>query len=138
MKQREYIPKFEWPPALAGMVTPLLILIFLTGCAGRNPMTIYRPNARTQLEERAYNALKVSDRLITEAEDSNEKGTLPEFMRPIVDGLIAIHELALTASEKYVAVIGAEGEEEQAQALVDLLVDLDALITKMFQRGAGP
>jgi len=115
-----------------------LLLLIACSCAGRNPMTIYRPNARTPLEERSYNALKVSDRLITEAEKSNAAGTLPEFMRPIINALIAIHELALTAAENYVAVIGAEDEEEKAAALLNLMTDLDAQITKMFQRGGGP
>lgn len=118
---------------------PILILILMSiGCAGRNPMTIYRPNARTPLEESSYNALKVADRMITEAEKSNAAGTLPEFMRPIVNGLIDAYELALTSAEGYVAVIGTADETEKAQALVDLMVDLDAQITKMFERGDGP
>ncbi len=118
---------------------PILILILMSiGCAGRNPMTIYRPNARTPLEERSYNALKVADRMITEAEKSNAAGTLPEFMRPIVNGLIDAYELALTSAEGYVAVIGTTDETEKAQALVDLMVDLDAQITKMFERGGEP
>lgn len=128
-------PKFEWPPAIAGMVTPFLILILLSGCAGRNPLTIYRPNARTALEEKAYNALKVSERLITEAEESNAAGTLPEFMRPIINGLIDVHELALTAFEVYALVIGADGELEEGEALGVLLDDLDRVITRFFQRG---
>jgi len=116
----------------------LLTFLVLTGCAGRNPMTIYRPNARTPLEEKSYNALKVADRMITEAEDSNAKGTLPEFMRPIVNILIDVYELTLTAATGYVAVIGTTGEAEKAAELVDLMLDLDAQITKMFQRGGGP
>ncbi len=118
---------------------PLLILLtILTGCAGRNPMTIYRPNARTPLEERSYNALKVADRMITEAEASNAAGTLPEFMRPIVNILIDVYELTLTAAEGYVAVIGTADENLKGQELLDLMLDLDAQITKMFQRGGGP
>ena len=132
----------RWTPATSGFVAFLGTMILVNtlvviGCQ-KNPLTIYRPNARTPLEERSYNALKVSDRLITEAEASNAAGTLPEFMRPIVNGLIDIHELALTASEKYVAVIGAETEEERAAELLDLLVDLDSSISKMFQRGGSP
>jgi len=118
---------------------PLLILLtILTGCAGRNPMTIYRPNARTPLEERSYNALKVADRMIQEAERSNAAGTLPEFMRPIVNGLIDAYELTLTAATGYVAVIGTADENLRGQELVALMVDLDAMITKMFERGGGP
>lgn len=101
-------------------------------------MTIYRPNARTPLEERAYNALKVSDRLITEAEKSNEAGTLPEFMRPIVNGLVDIHELTLTSFEKYSLVIGQGGELMTGEELSDLLLELDRTITRFFQRGSTP
>ena len=137
MKRQVYcVPSFVWTPAIAGMITPLLILVLLTGCAGRNPLTIYRPNARTPLEEKAYNALKVSERLITEAENSNTAGTLPEFMRPIVNGLISAHELALTAFEVYALVIGAEGELDKGQELDTLLTDLDRTITSFFQRGS--
>lgn len=116
----------------------LLTLLILAGCAGRNPMTIYRPNARTPLEERSYNALKVADRMITEAEKSNAAGTLPEFMRSIVNGLIDAYELALTSADGYAAVIGTTNEAEKAAELLDLMLDLDAQITKMFNRGGGP
>lgn len=119
--------------------TPLLILtLMLIGCAGKNPMTIYRPNARTPLEQRSYNVLLVSERLITTAEASNAAGTLPEFMRPIVDGLIVVHNLGREAALNYVAVIGAATEGEKALLLIDLLDDIDAAITKMFQRGGTP
>lgn len=113
-----------------------LTLMILGGCAGRNPLTIYRPNARTPLEEKAYNALKVSERLITEAEKSNEAGTLPEFMRPIVNGLIDAHELALTAFENYALVIGTGEESMTGEELGNLLVSLDRMITSFFQRGS--
>ena len=115
-----------------------LMIIALSGCAGRNPMTIYRPNARTPLEERSYNALKVADRMITESEKSNAAGTLPEFMRPIHDALVDAYELALTAATGYAAVIGTDDEAEKASELVALMVDLDTQITKMFERGDGP
>ncbi len=135
-RQAHCVPPFEWIPAIAGMITPFLILVLLMGCAGRNPLTIYRPNARTPLEEKAYNALKVSDRLITEAEKSNEAGTLPEFMRPIVNGLIDAHELALKSFEKYAPLIGMDGEQMTGQELEDLLLDLDRTITSFFTRGS--
>ncbi len=116
--------------------TPFLILaILFVGCQ-KNPLTIYRPNARTTLEQRSYNVLLVSERMITTAEASNAAGTLPEFMRPIVDALIVAHNLARTAAANYVAVIGAESELEKAAALVALLEDVDSEITKMFQRGS--
>lgn len=116
----------------------LLFVVLLAGCAGRNPLTIYRPNARTPLEERSYNLLLVSEKMITTAEASNAAGTLPEFMRPIVDGLIAAHNLGREAAAKYVAVIGAADEGEKGLLLIDLLNDVDEMITKMFQRGGNP
>ncbi len=115
-----------------------LMVMVLGGCAGRNPLTIYRPNARTPLEEKAYNALKVSDRLITEAERSNAAGTLPEFMRPIVNGLIDAHELALTSFENYALVIGTGEESMTGEELANLLLDLDRLITGFFQQRGTP
>ena len=116
--------------------TPLLILLFvLAGCAGRNPLTIYRPNARTPLEQRAYNTLLVSERMISTAEASNAAGTLPEFMRPIVDGLIDFHNLAATSAAVYVALIDSGDDQAAAQELLDALGDLDAQISKMFARG---
>ncbi len=129
-------PRLYIVPPIFGAMPVILILILLMGCAGRNPLTIYRPNARTPLEEKAYNALKVSERLITEAENSNEAGTLPEFMRPIINGLIDAHELALTAFEKYALVIGMDGEGMTGEELSDLLLDLDKTITSFFQRGS--
>jgi len=118
--------------------TPLLICLFiLAGCAGRNPLTIYRPNARTPLEERAYNTLLVSERMITTAEASNAAGTLPEFMRPVVNGLIDFHNIAKGAADVYLALIDSGDDEEAAVALVAALGDLDVQITKMFERG-GP
>jgi len=129
-------PRLYIVPPIFGAMPVILILILLMGCAGRNPLTIYRPNARTPLEEKAYNALKVSERLISEAEKSNEAGTLPEFMRPIINGLIDAHELALTAFEKYALVIGMDGEGMTGEELSDLLLDLDKTITSFFQRGS--
>jgi len=119
-------------------LTPFLMLALLAGCTGRNPMTIERPNARTALEERAFNTLLVSERIITTAEASNAAGTLPDFMRPLINGLIDAHNAGKAAADSYVAVIGADTADEQALALVNLMNDLDGAITKMFQRGGTP
>lgn len=137
-QRREYIPPFEWPPAIAGMLAPFVLLALLAGCAGQNPLTIERPNARSELEQRSYNVLLVSERIITTAEASNAAGTLPEFMRPLIDGLIDVHNLGKKGAADYTAVIGAATEGEMALALIDLLNDVDAAITKMFQRGGTP
>lgn len=138
-QRREYIPPFEWPPVLAGMfLTPFLLLVLLSGCVNQNPITIERPNARTELEQRSYNVLLVSERIITTAEASNAAGTLPEFMRPLINGLIDAHNLGKRAADAYLLVIGDGTEGEKALELIDLLDDLDAAITKMFQRGGTP
>jgi hypothetical protein len=113
----------------------LILLFVLAGCAGRNPLTIYRPNARTPLEQRSYNTLLVSERMISTAEASNAAGTLPEFMRPIVDGLIDFHNLAKGFADVYVAAIGSGDDQAAAQELVEALGDLDTQILKMFERG---
>lgn len=135
---REYIPPFEWPPAIVGMLTPFALLALLMGCAGQNPLTIERPNARTELEQRAYNVLLVSERIITTAEASNAAGTLPEFMRPLINGLIDAHNLGKKAVDAYLLVIGDGSEGEKALELITLLDDLDVAISKMFQRGGTP
>lgn len=116
--------------------TLFLMIIILGGCAGRNPLTIYRPNARTPLEQRAYNLLLVSERMITDAEASNSGGTLPEFMRPIVNGLIDAHNLGRAASLIYVAALDAgENPEEAGVELVERMDELDVLVTRMFGGG---
>lgn len=120
------------------MRTSVLLLVLLAGCTGKNPLTIERPNARTQLEERAYNTLLVSERIITTAEDSNAAGTLPDFMRPLINMLIDAHNLGKAAADDYVAVIGSQTEGEKALALIDLINNLDSAITRMFQRGGTP
>lgn len=137
-QRREYIPPFEWPPAIAGMLAPFLLLALIAGCSAQNPLTIERPNARTELEQRAYNVLLVSERIITTAEASNAAGTLPEFMRPLINGLIDAHNAGKKASDAYLLVLGAGTEGEKALILIGFLDDLDEAITKMFQRGGTP
>lgn len=137
---RGTIPRFEWPPFFGAMGFSVVLLIWVLsqGCAGRNPLTIYRPNARTPLEQTAYNTLLVSERIITEAENSNAAGELPEFMRPIIDGLIVAHNAGRDAAALYVAAIGLEGERIEAENLGPLLIDLDKLISRIFGGGGGP
>ncbi len=116
--------------------TLFLMIIIFGGCAARNPLTIDRPNARTDLEERAYNLLLVSERMITDAEASNAAGTLPDFMRPLINGLIDAHNLGRAASLVYVAALDAgSGEEDAAVELVQRMNDLDTVVTGMFGGG---
>lgn len=119
---------------LAGWWMGLNMLV-IPACTAQNPLTIERPNARTQIEEQAFNTLLVSERIITTAEASNAAGTLPDFMKPLINGLIDAHNLGKRAADGYVAVIGSETEGEKALELLDLMGDLDDAISKMFQRG---
>jgi len=114
-----------------------MLVALLPGCAAKNPLTIERANARTQLEERAFNTLLVSETIIQSAEMSNEAGTLPEYMKPIINRLIDIHNETKRAADNYVALLDANTEEEGFEALSDLILGLDRTISSLFA-GGGP
>jgi len=119
------------------LTLPLVFSLFLLGCGTvRNPLTIERANARTALEEKAFNVLLVSETIITSAEKSNEAGTLPEYMKPILNRLIDVHNEAKEAADNYVALLDANTEEEGFAALTALILDLDQLITSLFTGGS--
>ncbi len=109
-----------------------LLLPLLLACAIRDVVSIERPNARTALEEKAYNTLLVSERIITTAEASNAAGTLPAYMKPIINKLIDIHNEAKKAADVYVASLDA-GDEA---ALDSLILSLDSAITSLFTGGS--
>lgn len=109
--------------------------LLLFGCAGRDVINIERPDARTTLEEKAYNILLVSERIITTAEASNTAGTLPEFMKPIINTLIDAHNTAKRAADIYVSSLDAN-EVGEATELEGLLLSLDSAITSLFTGGA--
>lgn len=120
---------------------PLLLLLVSMSCAARNPLTIARPNARTVLEERAYNLLKVSERIITTAEECRAKPpevcAVADFMVPIINGLIDAHNLADTAAKFYVAVLDAGTTPDQALIieLENFLFAVDGLVTRVVSGG---
>ncbi len=122
-------PRVSVPYALVlfCMVWAALVLL-LPGCAARNVINIERPNARTTLEEKAYNTLLVSERIITTAEASNTAGTLPTFMKPIINTLIDIHNETKKAADVYVASLDAEDGSE----LDALILSLNSAITSLF------
>jgi len=113
------------------------LVLLLPACAVRDVVNIERVNARTQLEERAFNVLLVSETIITAAEASNTARTLPEYMKPIINRLIDVHNLGKKAADRYVSLLGSATEAEAAAELAGLLGDLDQAITEMFQ-GGGP
>jgi len=121
------------------IVFPLLFLMM--GCASRNPLTIARPNARTALEERSYNLLKVSERIITSAEECRakppEECAVAEFMVPIINGLIDAHNLADVSAKRYVALLDAGTTPDQALIieLENFLFDVDGLVTRVVSGG---
>ena len=102
----------------------------------RNPISIERANARTELEEKAFNTLLVSETIITAAEKSNAAGTLPEYMKPTLNRIINVHNDAKDAADNYVALLDANTEEEGFAALTGLILDLDQLITSLFTGGS--
>jgi len=125
------------------LIKSLPLLFLLAGCAGKNPLTVERPNARTSLEERSYNLMLTSETLLDTAEacDTNlEDGCeIAEFMRPVLSLLETTHNQARTASLIYVAFLDA-GQNPEADAtlvLENLLLDLDRLITRIVSGGGG-
>jgi len=111
------------------------LIPLLPGCAVNNPVTIERPNARTVLEERAYNILLVSETIITRAEKSNAAGTLPEFMKPVLNTIIDLHNDTRKAANSYVELLEAGTEEEGFEALDALITDLSSAIDNLFTTG---
>ena len=73
--------------------------------------------------------------MITEAEASNAAGTLPEFMRPVVNALIDVHTTVKESVDVYLAALGSGAEATETADLLRELDELDAQITKMFNRG---
>jgi len=107
------------------------IALLSPACATKDVLTIERPNARTKLEEKAFNTLLVSETIITTAKASNDAGTLPEYMKPIINRLIDVHNSAKQAADVYVASLDA-GDGE---ALSNLILSLDSIITSLFTGG---
>jgi len=126
------------------LVKLLPLFLLLAGCgAGKNPLTIERPNARTSLEERAYNLMLTSEKLLntaTECDTNLEDGCeIAEFMRPVLALLETAHNEARAASLIYVAFLNAGDTPtaDSAQGLEDLIFSLDRLITRVVSGGGG-
>ncbi len=72
------------------LAAPLLLFLLLSpACsAGKNPLTIERPNARTSLEQRAYNLTLTSETILNTATecDTNleDECEIADFIRPIL------------------------------------------------------
>ena len=127
------------------LFVPLLLLCTASsiGCAGKNPLTIERPNARTLLEERAYNLMLTSETLLntaTKCDTNLEDGCeIADFMRPIIVSLEKVHNEARAASLIYVAFldVGENPTTESVQNLEDLILSLDKLIIRVVSGGGG-
>ncbi len=116
-----------------------LLLLLLCSCAGRGGPYIPRVDALSELDSKAYDALLVSEAIITTAEASNEAGTLPAFMKPIINALIDIHNSTRVAWLSYRQVLGAGDDDlAQAEALSNMLINLDRQITSLFSSGGEP
>ncbi len=108
------------------------LVLLIPGCAARDVINIERPNARTDLEEKAYNLLLVSETIISRAERSNAAGTLPEFMKPVMNKIIDLHNDTREAANSYVELLEAGTEEEGFEALDALITDLSDAIDNLF------
>jgi len=124
-------------------ILPMLMLLSSMGCAVRNPLTIERPNARTSLEERTYNLMLTSEKLLnvatkcdTDLEDGCE---IADFMRPVLALLEKVHNEARAASLIYVAFldVGDPPTADSSQNLEDLIFSLDRLIIRIVSSRGG-
>jgi len=118
---------------------PLLLALTLCSCAGKNPVTIERPNARTQLEETTYNILLVSENLITSAEECEAAPdcTISSFMLPIINRLIGGHNLARAAALDYADFLDGGGTSNAGlEARLGVLIgNLEGIITRVVSGG---
>lgn len=120
-------------------VSGALLLLLLCSCAPKaTGPYIPRIDALNELDSKTYDALLATEAIITAAEKSNAAGTLPDFMKPVLNILIDVHNSARVAWLSYRRAIGAENELEQAEALTQLMLDLDRQLTSLFSSGGGP
>ncbi len=122
---------------------PLFLLLASMGCAVKNPLTIVRPNARTALEEKTYNLLKASEKLLDVAMECDinlEDGCeIADFMRPVLDVMEQIHNEALEASLTYVAFldVGDDPSTASIEDLENLILRLERQVTRIISGGGG-
>lgn len=120
-------------------ISGALLLLLLCSCAPKaTGPYIPRIDALNELDSKTYDALLASEAIITSAEASNSAGTLPEFMKTPLNVLIDVHNTTRVAWLSYRKAIGAEDELERAEALMQLMLDLDRTITRLFSTGGGP
>jgi len=119
-------------------ISGALLLLLLCSCAGRQGPYIPRIDALNELDSKTYDTLLGSEAIIAAAEKSNAAGTLPDFMKPIINILIDVHNSARVAWLGYRQAVGAENELEEAEALTQLMLNLDRQITSLFSSGGEP
>lgn len=119
-------------------VSGALLLLLLCSCAGRAGPYIPRIDALNELDSKTYDTLLGSEAIIAAAEKSNDAGTLPAFMKPVINILIDVHNSARVAWLGYRQAVGAENELEEAEALTQLMLNLDRQITSLFSSGGEP
>ncbi len=125
-------------------VAPLLLLLLLsTACAGKNPLTIERPNARTLLEQQAYNLTLTSETILNTATECDinlaEGCEIADFMRPVLALLETIHNEARESLIFYSAFLDA-GEDPSIASIEDLenlILSLERQIGKFVSGGGG-
>ena len=119
-------------------VSGALLLLLLCSCAVKQGPYIPRIDALNELDSKTYDTLLGSEAIIAAAEKSNDAGTLPAFMKPVINILIDVHNSARVAWLGYRRAVGAENELEEAEALTQLMLDLDRQITSLFSSGGEP
>jgi hypothetical protein len=119
-------------------ISGALLLLLLCSCAAKQGPYIPRIDALNELDSKTYDTLLGSEAIIAAAEKSNDAGTLPAFMKPVINILIDVHNSARVAWLGYRQAVGAENELEEAEALTQLMLNLDRQITSLFSSGGEP
>ncbi len=141
MKLLVGFPRSYFP--LAILVIVLSVLLPAGACAGRvNLLTIERPNARTNLEERSYNLLTTSETLLDAADTcrASVDCEIASFMVPVLNLLVAAHNAGRLVALEYDAFLDAGGTTADAELearLATLILDLDVIIRQVVTGGGA-
>ena len=127
------------------LAAPLLLFLLLSpACsAGKNPLTIERPNVRTSLEERAYNLMMTSETLLNTAKECDVNLTdgceIADFARPVLDVMEQVHNEMREALITYSTFLddGEDPSTASIEALENLILSLEQQVRKFVSGGGG-
>lgn len=120
----------------------VVLVLLAAACVNRaNLLTIERPNARTNLEERSYNLLTASETLLDAADVCrlSVDCEIASFMVPVLNLLVAAHNAGRLVALEYDEFLDAGGttaDPELEARLASLILDLDGII-RQFVTGGG-